>query len=642
MKRLCVLTFAFAILISPLFGQAVLSTRSKKAIELYTEADNFRVRGQFSQAINLLQQAIDKDKDFVEAYYRLGITYMSMKRFPDAIKALEKGLSLTSDIKKQKVFWFDLGEAYFTLGEYEKAEKLIADFLSAEAANKPKIERAQRLSKNIAFAREDRKKSAAYRQKTLSDTVNQFVMQYFPVLTADQQQLIFTRRTGFTDDFDEDLVISSKDANGRWGPPQSISKNINTTFNEGTGTISADGRKLIFTSCTGRDGFGSCDLFETQKTGDEWTKPKNLGPNVNTSDWESQPSLSADGRTLYFVSERKGGLGRRDIWVTTLGDDGQWSRARNLGKPVNTVYDEISPFIHVNNRTLFFASLGQTGYGGYDLYYSEKDSVASWSEPVNMGTPINNHEDQFSLFITADGKKGYYSHSEAAGGGNAKSKLIEMEIPPERTVKFRSNYVKGTIRDRETKEPLRARVEMINIESKEVESLVDSDSISGEYLIVLTQGAEYALYVNKRNYLFRSVHFNYSEVKDFKPIILNIELDKVKEGSTAVLENIFFDVDKYELKPKSITELQNVERFLNDNPNVRVEISGHTDNDGSLSYNMQLSQKRALAVYNYLIGKGISPKRLLAKGYGPNHPIAGNDSEEGKQQNRRIEFKLLR
>ncbi|HYC85632.1 MAG TPA: tetratricopeptide repeat protein, partial [Chryseosolibacter sp.] len=291
--------------------QAVLSTRSKKAIELYTEADNFRVRGQFSQALSLLQQAIEKDKEFVEAYYRTGITYMSMKNYPEAARWLEKGLSLTNDVKKQKVFWFDLGETYFTLGQYEKSEKLISAFLQAETANKSKIDRAQRLMNNITFAREDQKKAAAYRQKPLSDTVNKFIMQYFPVLTADEQQLIFTRRMGFTDDYDEDLVMSSKDENGRWKAPESISKNINSTFNEGTCTTSADGRKLIFTSCTGRDGFGSCDLFESQRLGTEWSKPRNLGPNVNTSDWESQPSLSADGRTLYFVSERKGGLGRR-------------------------------------------------------------------------------------------------------------------------------------------------------------------------------------------------------------------------------------------------------------------------------------------------------------------------------------------
>lgn len=262
----------FSFLVFPLFlvAQQNLSTRSKKAIELYTEADNFRVRGQFSQALNLLYEALDKDKGFVEAYYRTGIIYMSMKKYADAVKIFEKGLALTSDVKKQKVFWFDLGETYFILGEYDKAEKLINDFLQVETLQKQRIEKARRLAENIRFARENQKKAAAYKQKVLSDTINQFVKQYFPVLTADQQELIFTRRKGFSDDFDEDLVVSRKDRYGRWTPPTSISENINSELNEGTCTISADGRKLIFTACTGREGYGSCDLFESMKTGTEW------------------------------------------------------------------------------------------------------------------------------------------------------------------------------------------------------------------------------------------------------------------------------------------------------------------------------------------------------------------------------------
>jgi OOP family OmpA-OmpF porin len=621
-------------------AQLPLSTKSKKAIELYTEADNYRVRGQFSQAISLLNQAISKDKEFVEAYYRMGIVYMSLKDYPTAIQYLEKGLSYTTDVRKQKVFWFDLGESYFTLGQYEKAEKMVNDFLAAETQNKQKIDRARLLQGSIEFAKANRDKTSKYKQRVLSDTVNHFLLQYFPVLTADQQELIFTRRLDGGPNDDEDLVVSRKDNRGRWGIPESISKNINSRFNEGTCTISADGRKLIFTSCVGRDGFGSCDLFESKKIGNEWTTPKNLGPNVNSSEWESQPSLSADGRTLYFVSDRRGGAGRRDIWVSTLDESGAWTRARNIGKPVNTVYDEMSPFIHVNNRALYFASNGLTGYGGYDIYVCERDT-AGWSLPQNIGAPINTHEDQFSLFITADGKKGYYSHEESKVDGYSVSRIMEVEIPEESQIRFKSNYVKGIVRDKENHQPLDASIELINLEKNQVESLVESDSVSGEYLMILTQGAEYALYVNRPGYLFQSLNFNYSEVKDYKPIILNIDLEKIREGSISVLQNIFFDVDKYELKDKSITELQKIIRFLRENPLVRVEISGHTDNSGAPAYNMQLSEKRALAVYTYLKEHDIAASRLKYKGYGSDRPIADNQSEEGRQKNRRIEFKLL-
>ncbi len=618
-----------------------LATKSKKAIELYTEADNYRVRGQFSQAIGLLNEAIKKDKNFVEAYYRLGIIYMTLKDFPAAIRNFEKGLSLTDDIRKQKIFWYDLGESYFTVGEYDKAESTLGQFLKAEVQSKPRIERARLLMKNIEFARENQNHSSGYKLKVLSDTVNAFLMQYFPVLTADQQQMIFTRRLGGGPNDDEDLVVSRKDARGRWTEPVSVSKNINSDLNEGTCTISADGRKLIFTSCIGRQGFGSCDLYESVRVGDEWTRPRNLGPGVNSAEWESQPSLSADGRTLYFISDRRGGVGRRDIWVSYLNDKGEWTRAKNVGKPVNTIYDEISPFIHVNNRVLYFASNGLVGFGGYDIFFSERDTSGTWMNPENMGSPINTHEDQFSMFITSDGKKGYYSHEEAKDAGYSVSRIFEIEIPEENRIRYKSNYVKGIVTDKRTHAPLAASVELINLETRETESLVTSDSVSGAYLIVLTQGAEYALYVNRKDYLFRSLNFNYSERKDYEPIVLDIELERATEGTTAVLQNIFFDVDKYDLKDKSITELDKVTRFLKDNPALKVEISGHTDNVGSDAYNIELSQKRAQSVYNHLIANGIDAKRLSTKGYGASRPLADNSTESGRQQNRRIEFKLL-
>jgi tetratricopeptide (TPR) repeat protein len=235
-------------------AQLPLDTKSKKAIEYYTEADNFRVRGQFSQAIMLLNEAIQKDRNFTEAYYRLGIVYITLKDFPQAVRYLEKGLSLTNDPRKQKVFWYDLGESYFTNGQYDKAEETLKKFLNAEVQNKMRIDRAKLLLSNVDFARENTKNTSAYKVKRLSDTVNAFVMHYFPVLTADQQSLIFTRRMGGGPSDDEDLVISRKNKRGRWTEPASLSKNINTRLNEGTCTISADGRKLIFTSCVGRQG----------------------------------------------------------------------------------------------------------------------------------------------------------------------------------------------------------------------------------------------------------------------------------------------------------------------------------------------------------------------------------------------------
>ncbi len=611
-------------------------------MELYAEADNYRVRGQHTQAMELLRQAIAKDKKFAEAYYRLGLVFLTIKNYPLAVENFEKGLSITTDPKKQKVFWYDLGETFLLTGNYGKAIDILTQFVKAENQNKQRLDKASLMLKNAEFAIKNQAVKAKYQQRKLSDTVNRFAMQYFPVLTADEQELFFTRRlVGIGGDDDEDLVVSRKDPNGRWYSPVSISKNINSKFNEGTCTISADGRKLIFTSCTGRKGYGSCDLFESVKVGIDWSEPTNLGPNVNSYDWESQPSLSADGRTLYFVSDRRGGYGRRDIWYSTLNEHGQWTKALNLGTPVNTQYEEYSPFIHANGKTLYFASNGLVGFGGFDLFFSDR-LENEWSVPENVGSPINDHEDQFSLFITADGKKGYYSHEEMTPSGIPMGRLYEVQIPESQQIKYRSNYVKGIVTDKKTGKELKARIELFDINKNAIVSLVSSDSISGQYLMVLTQGSEYALYVNKKGYLFQSLSFNYSVPiaigTDFEPLIINIALEPAEKGSVSVLKNIFFDVDKYDLKEKSITELEKIVHFLQENPEIKVEVSGHTDNTGNTSYNQELSEKRAKAVCTFLKSKEIDPSRLTSKGFGSLKPITSNETQDGRQQNRRIEF----
>lgn len=623
----------------PCIAQKELTSKSKKAIALYQEADNFRVRGEYATAEAMLKEAIQKDDDFVEAYYRLGLTYMSMRAYPKAVEIMERGLSKTSQLNLQRLFWIELGEAYISTGQHDKALSVLDNYLKSEANPSSRTARARSLRNNAAFALANKDDLSGYQIKPLSDTVNQHEMQYFPVLTGDHQQLIFTRRLTHNPNDDEDLLVSVKDGSGRWTSPKSISKNINSVLNEGTCSVSADGRKLIFTSCVGRGGYGSCDLYESNKKGADWSMPVNLGPGVNTSAWESQPSLSADGRTLYFVSERKSGYGRRDIWVSTLGEDGKWSKAENAGKRINSAFDEISPFIHVNGRTLFFASSGLPGFGGYDIYYSEKDST--WGAPRNLGAPLNNHHDQYSIFITADGSKAYYSYEVTLADGTSRSKLYEATIPKEAQMRLRSNYVKGIVRDRDTKALLDASIELIDLRGQEMISLVHSDSITGEYLFILTQGSEYALHVSRAGYLFKSMYFNYSSVEDLEPIVLDIELEKIKKGSVEILSNIFFAFNAYDLQEKSVAELQRLVRFLNQNPGVSIEIGGHTDNIGTADYNIALSEKRAKSVYDYLVSKKISPSRMKIKGYGSGQPIADNNTEDGRQRNRRIEFKIL-
>jgi OOP family OmpA-OmpF porin len=630
------IVFGFLIATIPAVAQ-VVSTKNKKAIDMYVEADNYRVRFQYKEAIDLLNQAIAKDKNFFEAYLRLAICYKSINDFPKAFETLKNGLAHTPELRWQKVFWIELCDVGMKLGDYRTVAGYSEQYLQNEQLNKQRIDQVKLWNACANFSLQNMRNEIRFEATPLSDTVNAFPQQYFPVVTADEQQLIFTRRMGMTDEYDEDMVISTKDANGHWTAPQSISPNINTRYNEGTCTISADGRQLIFTSCVGMN--GRCDLYESRKTGDVWSTPRNLGPMVNSPAWESQPSLSADGRVLYFVSDRKGGAGKADIYVSLQHSPGVWTKARNLGPSVNSPYDERSPFIHANGRTLFFATDGRPGFGGFDIFWSDW-ADSTWSKPANFGYPINNFEDQYSMVISADGARGYYSHEEV-GSNSEHSKIYEFQVPPEYRVKYRSNAVKGIVTDRATKLPLKSQIELYNLAKDELVSWVDSDSVTGRYLMVLTQGADYALYVNSPGYLFKSLNFNYEASTDLEPLVIDVELDKVNAGAMVVLNNIFFDTDKFDLREKSITELNKIVRFLKENPRIRVEIGGHTDDQGSATYNQQLSQKRAKAVGDYLVKKGVDASRLKEIGYGSKRPLKPNDSDANRQINRRIEFSII-
>ncbi|MCG8320171.1 MAG: OmpA family protein [Cytophagales bacterium] len=616
------------------------TSRSKKAIAYYQESEMFMVRRQYEQAIKLLDLATDKDDDFVEAYNRKGYIYGLMRYQEEAKMNYLKVVELEPKNPKFSNAYYFLSEIALKNGDYDKAKELVDRFLSIQPVDRKLAPQAGKILQSIQYARDNMGNRLPFNARPLPDKVNALSLQYFPVLTADQQSIIFTGRKGLSANYDEDLYISEKDENGEWSRPVSISDMINTSNNEGTCTISGDGRTLIFTSCLGRKGYGSCDLFISYKIGDEWTRPKNLGSGVNSRYWESQPSLSADGRTLYFVSDRPGGLGKRDIYVSYLKKDGIWSPPVNLSKPVNTKEDEVSPFIHANGQTLYFASDGHPGFGSFDLFYSElSDNV--WQKPKNLGYPINTYEEQVSLFVTSDGKRGYYSNENLSKRVGAKSALYEFDMPQEIQVSHKSNFVKGRVIDSETREYLSARVELFDLLPNEMISSVTSDKVSGEYLMVITEGKEYALYVNKTGYLFKSLAFDYQGASQLEPVSIDIYLDPIKTGTATILNNLFFDFDKYELQEKSITELEKVRRFLEENPTVNIGIAGHTDNSGSASYNKELSVNRAKSVYRYLIKQGIRENRLKFRGYGQEKPIAPNDTEENKQKNRRIEFVIL-
>jgi outer membrane protein OmpA-like peptidoglycan-associated protein/tetratricopeptide (TPR) repeat protein len=613
---------------------------SEKARNFYEQSQQLILARKFDQAISTLNKAVEKSPTYAEAYFRLGNVYELMADQEKSITSYEKSVQLKPNHAPFISAYQILAAASLERGEYEKAKSFYEQFLSMKPVKVGQVNEAKRMIINCEYAIEAKQKPLSFKPTPMSASVNKFPLQYFPTLTADQQTIIFTARRKEERGFgDENLYISYKTGED-WSSPVPLSDRINTVENEGTSTISADGRTLVFTSCEGRQSFGSCDLFVSYRAGDEWSEPVNLGNKINTAAWESQPSLTADGRTLYFVSDRRGGYGKRDIWVSRLGPDGYWGIASNLGPAINTPDDDLSPFIHTNSVTLYFSSKGLVGMGGYDLFKTEFINNA-WTVPQNLGYPINTHEDQVSLFVTADGKKGYYSVEEKKGRQYVSSILHEFDMPQQIAVQHVSDYLKGTVYDAKTKKRLNARIEVINLNSNVAETIIQSDRKTGEYLTVLTEGSKYALYVNKDGYLFKSLNFDFTENKSREPLVLDIYMQPIEAGSKDILNNLFFATGQYTLETLSKTELEKLIELMKQYKDLRLEISGHTDDVGKDEDNLELSKKRAKNVYDYLVKAGVPAHRLKYEGYGETRFYVPNNSEANRAQNRRIEFKVL-
>ncbi|NLR92256.1 OmpA family protein [Flammeovirga agarivorans] len=634
MRKSILIYLCFVLGMSMSFGQ-----NRGKAQKNYMKAEEAIQQRQIGEAKIFLEKSIAADTTFGDSFYLLAYLNI-LERDYQKSRALYKRLMLCCDKEpKFALAHLSLAQYEWSEGNYAKAKQFCLSYLDFRPSSKEYKEKriANKIIASCDYAMANMQHELPYSPVSLGDSVNKLDQQYFPAITATGNELYFTARTYKSDE----NIYRSEKIDGEWASPE-IVRELSTKFNEGTCTISADGSFMIFTSCESTrelPGYGSCDLFMAKKVGDHWLKPKNLGPHINSRDWESQPSLSADGRTLYFVSDRKGGIGKKDIWVSHL-VDGAWTTAKNLGDVVNTMEDDISPYIHSNGKTLYFSSEGHLGFGGLDIFKTDQKSPALWTKPVNIGYPLNDHRDQVSLIVSADGSKGYFSKEILAPDGKRSSKIVTFDVPEEVQPDALSSYLEGVVYDAVTKAPLKAELELKRLESDETESRVMSDSESGKYLIVLNQDEEYALFISRPGYLYQSLTFDmHNAGVDGKT--LDIFLERIEKGTNITLNNIFFESNKYQLKNKSAAELEQILEFMKRNPDVAVEIAGHTDNIGTIEYNKDLSQKRAQAVVNYLISNDINASRLKAIGYGESQPISSNKTEEGRQENRRIEFIIL-
>ncbi len=608
---------------------------NKKASTLFNLAYNHAQSGDYQQAIKLLDESLKIDPRFVDAYLSLQGVYAEMKNYSAAVTSFEKAFALDSAYSKFYLLPYSIDLAGG--GRFQEALNAVDKFLDIQNLNERSRKAGEFRKKTFTFAvamADSSDKNYVFAPTNLGDSINTKYLEYFPSQTIDGSKLIFTRRIANNED-----IYQSERVNGVWHEASLLPGKINTPeYNEGAQIISQDGKWMIFTGCNFPGGLGSCDLYISFLTKIGWSEPMNLGRNVNSEYWESTPSLSPDKRDLYFSSNMPGGFGGKDIWVCHRDENGNWGRPYNLGAEINTSGDESTPFIHADNQTLYFNSTGLPGYSDKpDLFMSKKLPDGKWSTPRNLGYPINTIDDEGSLFIAADGQTAYYSsdRSDTKGGLDIYSFELPSNIRPLKTL-----WVKGKVFDKKTHDGLPSQVVLTDLQNNSVVSRLQTDE-DGEFLVTLPIGKDYAFTVKRKGYLFFSENYNVSKTAPNETFTADIPLQPIEANASIILKNIFFDTRKTELKPESITELDNIVMLMNENPSMKIQIIGYTDDVGSDADNLKLSQGRSASVVNYLESKGISKDRLKALGKGESDPIADNTTEEGRAQNRRTELKVM-
>lgn len=619
------------------------STNNEKAIKYYEESKKYFSQYKDKEAEEYIKKAIAKDDNFIEAHAAYAQLLAGQKKIEEAITHLKKAISINPDMYPTNHFM--LANLSMITGDYTTAYNAYKQFLSYKYINPDMKEIAEKQIKNAEFGINAIKHPQPFNPVNIGNGINSPNDEYFPSITADGETFLFTRKVGLQEDF----YISRK-VNGKWQAAVPIPE-INSAGNEGAPSISADGKMMFFASCINLDGnygapdrkgYGSCDIFYSENINGKWSKPVNVGPPINTANWETQPSFSSDGKTLYFVRGivSRGNVKQGDIYMSVLDDSGKFSEPIKLGPNINTDEDEESVFIHPDNQTLYFSSNGHIGMGGLDIYMSKRQPDGSWGPAINLGYPINTQNDENSLLVDPSGKLAYFASNRKDGYGGLD--IYQFELPqnlrPEPIT-----YVKGKVYDYKTQQPLSAYFEIYDLSTQNKIAQSFSDT-KGNFLLTLTSGKNYMINVQQKGYLFYSDNFSLKDIQASfdHPYQLNIALMPIDTGAVTELKNIFFDVNKWELKPESKAELEKLITFLKQNPNIKIELSGHTDNSGDKKFNQTLSTNRAKAVYDYLIQNGnISPQRLTYKGYGDSKPKVPNDSPENKAKNRRTEFKII-
>lgn len=658
---------SYLIILSFLLGAMSLNAQSFKNV--WDEAEGYYADDDFKSALDSYKRLLEMSPENGNVQFKIATCYF-LDSEGDKVKAanfFEKaGTKLTDDydpISKKEVkapidTYFRLGQTYHILNEFDKAIEAYSKYetlvdSSEVMSDNGKLE-AKADVKRYKGIVETAKNLMAYPRDIQIEpltALNSSFPEYAPVISADEKTIIFTsRRKGSTGgesnrlldgSYREDIYISNK-VEGNWMKPQKISDKINTVNHEATIGLSVDGSQLLIY----RDDEGDGNIYFSKLDGDKWTTPVKMGPTINTRSQETHAVFSADGNTIYFTSDRKGGYGGLDIYRVKKLPNGEWSLAQNLGPTINTKYDDRSPFMHPDGVSLFFSSKGHETMGGFDIFVSTfMDSDLNWTKPENVGYPINTTDDDVFYVTSTDAQRAYYASAKGKENqGGVDLYMITMKKQPAAALTIMTGTF--SLGDSTKTVPDDATITVTDNKSGEIIGIYRPNSKTGKYLFILPPGKDYNVSYEAEGYLFESDNLLIPKSTVYAEVDKPVELAPIKAGEKIILNNIFFEFDRDEITENSRVELAKLERLMQKNPSVKIEISGHTDSKGSDNYNQKLSQKRALAVVKYLTDRGVDGDRMVGVGYGETQPIAintnidGSDNEEGRAMNRRIELKI--
>jgi outer membrane protein OmpA-like peptidoglycan-associated protein/tetratricopeptide (TPR) repeat protein len=673
-KQFLTLIFLFQFS-SQIFAQSFNASAQKSGMKLFDDGD-------YRKAIPYLLEAVQSDPEAnsskaIEANFFLGVSYLKIGEGGNGLTYMQKVYELDKDFYPEIDYM--MGQCAEDALKFDVALKYYENFLAMEGVKKdPAI--ADEVAKHINECKTAKKlitNPVKAKIENVGPIINGTFPDYTPVITADESIMIFTsRREGNVgkntasyldqeEEFPMEDIYQSTKINDKWSEPTNLGTTVNTQDHDAAIALSPDGNQLFIYKDTQKG-----DIYLSQKKGLDWSKPESLGDKINLPKSSEQScSITSDGKTLYFSSDRPGGYGGLDIWKSQK-IKGEWSEPQNMGPKLNSKEDEDSPFIHPDGITLYYSTKGKNTMGGYDIVRTTLEK-GGWSEPENLGYPINSVQNDIYFVLSADNQHGYYASYKEGGYGKHDIYMISMpqaedvkaiEVAKANTkiagagaagagqkniapvaltkTKSRVTLLKGVIKDALTKQPIEANIALLNNKTGQKISEVNSNSATGAYLIILPAGKNYAITVTKPGYLFHSENFDLSDTAEFQEIIKNVDLNKAQVGAKIVLRNIFFDFDKATLRPESNIEIERLRKVLIEYPTMKIELSGHTDNKGSSDYNKKLSDSRAKAVLDYLVKKGISPDRMTSVGYGFDRPMAPNDTDAGRQLNRRTEFEI--